>query len=89
MFLFEPPGRDNFSTFAYHNIKKIYIMEFSKHTQKYNEPLYTQPPVSTTIIILSLMFYHSLPLFLEYFKENSRRHIIPPSTQGFEDKFQG
>lgn len=64
-------------------------MGFSKHTQKYNEPLYTQLLVSTTIIILSLMFYHSLPLFFfEYFKENSRR-IIPPSTQGFKDKFQG
>ena len=27
-------------------------MEFSKHTEKYNEPLYTQLLVSTPIIIL-------------------------------------
>lgn len=38
-------------------------MEFSKHTEKYNEPLYTQLLVSPPVIILSFVFHCPLPLF--------------------------
>lgn len=64
-------------------------MEFSKHTQKYNEPPYTQLPVSTTIIIFVFNVWSLTSTFFEYFKEHSRHHIIPLSTQGFKNKFQG